>query len=421
MVTITRFDELKARVVYFLQYHFTPLRLIVVGFRLTTEKAVGAMPAWKRIANASCVTIHDCFTTRAFGDPSLIFITDYHPLAKTLAEQYFVQHHRPTRPVSPIPEHVIWGYLVQLASALRTIHANNLAARLITPSKILLSDKNRLRLNANAILDVLQHTADSTPMELLQIEDLRQLGRLALCLATLTPNPSSYAPAQRTTSGELARGLTPAAAKALENMSRSYSDRLKSAIASLLDAGNAANPAAVPDAAAFAASIADHALNVLDAALHSDDAMASDLMRELENSRLVRLLAKLGFVNERPEYSPHDLTSATVTPAAPASLQRAAWSETGDRYYLKLFRDYVFHQVAAEDGRPVVDLAHVLSCFNKLDAGSEERIALVTRDEQNVIVVSYREVKRGLESAFQELRNAGQVGVGGGMGLMTRR
>jgi PAB-dependent poly(A)-specific ribonuclease subunit 3 len=41
------------------------------------------------------------------------------------------------------------------------------------------------------------------------------------------------------------------------------------------------------------------------------------------------------------------------------------WSETGDRYLLKLFRDYVFHQVS-ERGEPIIDLAHVLSCLNKV-------------------------------------------------------
>lgn len=41
------------------------------------------------------------------------------------------------------------------------------------------------------------------------------------------------------------------------------------------------------------------------------------------------------------------------------------WSETGDRYIIKLFRDYVFHQVD-ENGNPVVDLAHVLACLNKV-------------------------------------------------------
>ena len=41
------------------------------------------------------------------------------------------------------------------------------------------------------------------------------------------------------------------------------------------------------------------------------------------------------------------------------------WSETGDRYLLKLLRDYMFHQVY-EDGSPVIDLAHAVECLNKV-------------------------------------------------------
>lgn len=43
----------------------------------------------------------------------------------------------------------------------------------------------------------------------------------------------------------------------------------------------------------------------------------------------------------------------------------ARWSETGDRYIVSLFRDYVFHQVD-ETGHPVVDMTHVLTCLNKV-------------------------------------------------------
>lgn len=42
-----------------------------------------------------------------------------------------------------------------------------------------------------------------------------------------------------------------------------------------------------------------------------------------------------------------------------------AWSETGDRYLLKLFRDYLFHQVD-EEGNPVLDLGHVVESLNKV-------------------------------------------------------
>lgn len=71
-------------------------------------------------------------------------------------------------------------------------------------------------------------------------------------------------------------------------------------------------------------------------------------MSELENGRFVRLLAKFNFINERPEFA-----------------RDPRWSETGDRYIVKLFRDYVFHQLD-EHGRPVVNLSHVLTCLNKV-------------------------------------------------------
>ena len=97
----------------------------------------------------------------------------------------------------------------------------------------------------------------------------------------------------------------------------------------------------------------------------------------------MRLLAKFGFIDERPEFA-----------------RDPRWSETGDRYIVKLFRDYVFHQVD-EMGRPVVNITHVLACLNKLDAGTDERIMLVSRDEQSCLVVSYREVKACIDSAFR--------------------
>lgn len=76
------------------------------------------------------------------------------------------------------------------------------------------------------------------------------------------------------------------------------------------------------------------------------------------------------------------------------------WSDTGDRYIIKLFRDYVFHQVD-ENLDPVVNLTHVLTCLNKLDAGSDERVMLMARDEQSCLVVSYKDVKACIESAYR--------------------
>jgi PAB-dependent poly(A)-specific ribonuclease subunit 3 len=41
------------------------------------------------------------------------------------------------------------------------------------------------------------------------------------------------------------------------------------------------------------------------------------------------------------------------------------WSENGDRYLLKLFRDFVFHQTDA-DGAPRLDWGHVVESLNKV-------------------------------------------------------
>ena len=88
-----------------------------------------------------------------------------------------------------------------------------------------------------------------------------------------------------------------------------------------------------------------------------------------------------------------------------------SWAETGDRYLLKLFRDFVFHQVDSS-GNPVLNIGHMLGCLNKLDAGTEERICLTSRDEQTSFIVSYKELKKQLGNAFGELQKASKHGRG---------
>lgn len=60
--------------------------------------------------------------------------------------------------------------------------------------------------------------------------------------------------------------------------------------------------------------------------------------------------------------------SISVVSHVPARFQKdPAWSETGDRYLLKLFRDHLFHQVT-EAGTPWIDLSHIVSCLNKVSS-----------------------------------------------------
>ena len=62
----------------------------------------------------------------------------------------------------------------------------------------------------------------------------------------------------------------------------------------------------------------------------------------------------------------------------------------------------VFHQ-ADGSGRPVMDLGHVISSLNKLDAADEEKIVLTSRDGKNILVVSFADVAWCLEKCYQEL------------------
>lgn len=339
------------------------------GFLLTNDKAIRSISNWKRVVNSSIVGIHNAFTTRHFGDSSLIIVTDYHPLSKTLAEHHFPPTftHRPRHGHAQISEQVLWSYITQIASALKVIHSNGLAARIIDANKILLTGKNRIRLNGCAIMDIVQnealvHVAD------LQRQDLKNFGLLMLSLGAHIPDASQNP------------------AKAMDQFSRHYGPHLREAVIYLSSAMNTQDKS-IDD---FISRMASQMISSFDASLHLNDQLSSDFARETENARLFRLIAKLDFINERPEME-----------------HAAQWSESGEKYFLRLFRDYIFHQVDAQ-GNPVVDLGHILTCLNKLDAGSEEKVMLVTRDEQHCYIVSYKELKKAIESAFQELMKKGR-------------
>lgn len=347
-----------------------------IGYRLTNdatnEMAIRSIQQnWKRVRNGNVVNVYLAFTNSGFGDSSLIFVTDYHPCSETLAQKHFTTARFSSRNANThVSEQVLWGYIVQIASALKAIHSAGLAARVIDPSKVLLTSENRIRINACAIMDVIQHDTSMSIVEL-QRQDLYLFGRLIHAIGT---NDHSN---------------TTVRSKVTDVFSRSYSTHLSDSVNWLL-AQNSADKTNTIDV--FLASIVADVVNVFDSSLHLDDQLVSDLNRELENSRIVRLLTKLNFINERPEYE-HD----------------GKWAEHGIRYILVLFRDYVFHQVDGQ-GNPVLDLGHVLTCCNKLDAGIDEKMTLTSRDENTVAVVSFREVKNAVEAAWQDLtRRAAQI------------
>ncbi|KAK0519480.1 PAB-dependent poly(A)-specific ribonuclease subunit 3 [Tilletia horrida] len=431
------------------------------GFRLQYEAAIALVERWRRVRHPGVVCVREAFTTRAFGDSSIVFVSDYHPLATNLLQEYL--HPKPPRidprtnrlqPVNmQIPERTLWSYIVQLAGALRAVHRAGLAARCVEASKVLKTGKNRIRIGGCSIFDVLQFDPQqptSGPGHLSrlarqQAEDLYALGILILQLATNSMSATVNASAIQ---------------RSLDLVTRTYSMDLRDLCAWLLDArprggsggshtedssevfrtvaqleailtGLSHPTASLGESNGAASSSSSHSrlsttsafsdsnggpsgwrrgvasnakasteskdgngdkgpqnrcADELDAALNWGDLLEGELMKETENARLVRLVCKLGLINERPEFD-HD----------------PRWSETGDRYIIKLFRDYVFHAVDPETGQPVVDLSYILTNLNKLDAGSDEKIVLTSRDEQSCLVVSYRDIKNCIENAFQDL------------------
>ncbi|KAG5646197.1 hypothetical protein DXG03_004251 [Asterophora parasitica] len=352
----------------------------IENYRLMHQSAFSAIEIWSNIRHPNIISVKEAFTTRSFNDNSLVFVHAYHADAQTLFDVHLkpkpptmqthfqhgrsphLQAHHPT----VIPERTIWSYIVQISSAIKKVHDVGQAVRMIDVSKILLTGHNRIRISACGVIDVLMHDTHQD-IGVLQQDDLTMFGRLlfALCCNNVTAS-----------SGQNFQ-------KSLDFIGRNYTPEIKNAALFLISKGG---PHRSIDQ--LLDMIRSKVILEMEDALNGNDRLEHELLGELENARLVRLLCKFGFINERPEFA-----------------REPRWSETGDRYIIKLFRDYIFHQVD-EHGNPVVNLSHVLVCLNKLDAGTDEKVMLIARDEQSCLVVSYKEIKQCIESAFGDLARA---------------
>ena len=329
--------------------------------RVSLEAARQMHEAWAAVSHPNIVPWCDTFASKVVsGVNNVFFVHEYHPCAMTLQDRYF----NPMHPAqNSIEEPLLWSYILQLVSALRAIHSAGLACRSLRPCKILITGKNRIRLSSIGIIDALGIDRGKA-LSRYQYEDLLSLGKLILSLATNSSDKSALL----------------AFRDHIELVEASYSPDLKTLILLLLKHGQ--KFITIDDVyALLAPRFASH----IDQLYRHNDEIETELSKEMENGRLFRMVTKLGFINERPEFD-HDPN----------------WSETGNRYLLKLFRDYVFHQVNS-DRSPNVDYAHVVETLNKLDLGSPEKLVLSSRDGQSFLVVSYKDLRRCAEEAFFDL------------------
>ena len=115
------------------------------------------------------------------------------------------------------------------------------------------------------------------------------------------------------------------------------------------------------------------------------DQLLTELAKECENGRLLRLLVKLCHVADRPELDGD-----------------AGWGEHSDRHLMRLYRDSVFHQTD-ENGAASLDFAQVVAALNRLDMGAEAKTLLTSNapgQQGELLLVSSREVKGVLERSF---------------------
>ncbi|KAH8915997.1 hypothetical protein BT69DRAFT_825968 [Atractiella rhizophila] len=327
----------------------------IEGFRLHSEKAIAAVEKWTLLSHPNIAQLKEAFTTRSFGDQSIVFVYHYYPGAKSLKQANFWHDQSLT---TLVQEKSLWSYILQIVTAMKAVHSHGLAVRFTEGSCLLLLPSSRMRIAACGMLDVVFYDGES-PIEH-QASDFTQLGNIILSMACNFPIFDLH--------------------NAMEWISTHYSNNLTRLLRYLL------TPQPTPKKLEDVLIICSpNVPDILQAHLETNVNLEKNLLLEMGNLQRFRLLCKLAFINERPEFE-----------------RDSRWSETGDRYLLKLFRDYVFHQVD-EERNPIIDLSHVISCLNKLEAGSDDMLSLVNSDEQTCIIVSYAELKACVRSAFADL------------------
>jgi len=343
-----------------------------------------AMPPSAAIVSAAMEVIHRwsplaghpalCTPTGVFaaddgsgeGGVALYVVSDYFPSAVTMAQA----HLQPGCP--PCPEDLLWATAVQIAGALRAIHVADLAARpgALAPTKVLLTLGGRMRLSSCGLPDILagegaQGTSrpGGDALRSLQRGDLVMLGHLLLSLGCGAPRVAGMRPS-------------------LQVLQQRVSPRLTGFVAALLDAPGAPG-GGIRDVGQLAVALGEPALAALANAHAAQDALLGELARESENGRMLRLLAKLGFVLR------HNGGDGA--------------SDSGDVYLLRLFQDHALAAGVREDGAPAMDWGALYEALNKLDAGVPERLMLLSRDEASMLVASYQDIKRCVERAYAQL------------------
>ena len=132
------------------------------------------------------LTSHRFSAARSFRflATALCFVSDYHPGSVTVHSRYFAG--KPFREA----EDVLWSYICQIVSALCSIHSAKLACRIVDQShRIIITDRNRIRLNLCGAMDALGIRPPNKSLPELQFETAGALVALARIAAGAGQRP----------------------------------------------------------------------------------------------------------------------------------------------------------------------------------------------------------------------------------------
>ncbi len=325
---------------------------------------------WRRLASQpSIVALRGVFMAKAGPLPgsadsgsgmALFFEHDYVPGAMSLHQRLMGAE----ADKQPVPEPALWSWAGQLALGVSGAHSLGVAFRCISPRHVLLSEFQRVRLTGAGVVDVLEMESPAT-LQAQQASDMRAFGELFLQASCREELPDSSA------------GSDAAVTKLLEQCKKQYSEQWVELLSKLLFTEMSA--------ADLVASLGPSMAVTLNQTLSLNDTLHGALGVTHASSRLLRTIVKLSQVTERAEHCGDP-----------------SWAETGERYSLKLFRDFVFHQVD-EQGRPVLDVGHVVEALSRLDVGDGTPVMLSSRDGDNLLVASYATLARNLNAAYNDL------------------
>ncbi|EER03980.1 conserved hypothetical protein [Perkinsus marinus ATCC 50983] len=266
------------------------------NFDLVTE----AVRTWSAIHHPCIVPLRQAFGTRDFIEAenpsqdggSLVYVYDYIPSVATLQSVFIDSPTLKQNGIGGIPEHVIWDVLSQLIMCLKYIHSHGLSAKVIHPTKILVTDTAflyppRVYLNCVGLLDALaqesapqQQQQQQSSIAHQQQKDLICLGRLILSMATGRSDNALKIPEEMDASNGVGFMANP-----------TYSDDLKSLAQILLtqvkDLSN------YPTSEQLAFKYCNHIVNKFETSLFTTDMLLNEFKLEVDNSRMLKLLIKL--------------------------------------------------------------------------------------------------------------------------------